>query len=92
MSRRSRVPTGEWPITVVLLVVTAAVIVIATGHFKRGSLLFAAGVLLAAGLRAVLPTASAGSLVVRGRLLDVLTVGVLGVAVLGLTLIVPPLR
>ena len=92
MARRARLPLGEWPITVVLLVVGAAVVVIATGHFKRGSLLFAAGVLLAAVLRAVLPSATAGSLAVRGRLLDALTAGVLGMAVLALTLIVPPLR
>ncbi len=75
-----------------MLVVAAAVVVIATGHFKRGSLLFAAGVLLAAGLRAVLPGARAGTLVVRSRLVDVMTAGVLGAAVLALILVVPPQR
>ncbi len=82
---------GEWPVTVVLVVAGVAMVVIAQGHFKRGSLLFAAAVLLAALLRAVLPTAAAGVLVVRGRLLDVLTAGVLGVGVVALSLIVPPL-
>ena len=82
---------GEWPVTVVLVVAAVAMVVIAQGHFKRGSLVFATAVLLAALLRAVLPTAAAGVLVVRGRLLDVVTAAVLGIAVLGLTLIVPPL-
>lgn len=82
---------GEWPVTLVLVVAAVAMVVIAQGHFKRGSLLFAAAVLFAALLRAVLPTAAAGALVVRGRLLDVLTAAVLGVSVLGLSLIVPPL-
>lgn len=83
---------GEWPLTVVLAVAAAAMVVVAEGHFKRGSLLFAGAVLLAAVLRAVLPTSTAGALVVRGRVLDVLTAGLLGVAVVGLTLIVPPLN
>lgn len=82
----------EWPIAVVLLAAAAAMVVVATGHFKRGSTLFAGAVLLAAALRAVLPTTSAGVLAVRSRWLDVLTAGVLGVGVLVVTLVIPPLR
>lgn len=95
MARDGRVlrhPPREWPITLVLVVTAVALVVIAQGHFKRGSVLFAGAVLLAAAFRAVLPVATAGVLVVRGRLLDVLTAGVLGVTVLGLSLIVPPLN
>lgn len=82
----------EWPIALVLLVAAASMVVVATGHFKRGSTLFAGAVLLAALLRAVLPAGSAGVLAVRSRWLDVATAGSLGIAVLALTFVVPPLR
>ena len=82
----------EWPVAVVLVVAAAGMGVVATGHFKRGTAVVAAAALLAALLRAVLSTPAAGVLAVRSRLLDVATTGVLGLAVLGLVLIVPPLR
>jgi len=64
--------------------------VVLSNHFRRGTVLFAGGLFLAAGLRAVLPAPEAGLLVVRGRMLDVLTLGLLATGVLLTALLVPP--
>jgi len=79
-------------VSVVLVVAAVGLVVVGIGHFKRGSVVFSAALLLAAALRTVLPTRTAGMLAGRGRLLDAATLTVLGLAVLGLVLIVPPLR
>lgn len=86
----SRVVAAEWPLACVLTVCTAGVLVVLSEHFRRGTVLFAGGLVLAAGLRALLPTESAGLLVVRGRLIDVITLTALGLGVLLAALVVPP--
>jgi hypothetical protein len=80
---------GEWPLLAVLGVCLAGLIVVLDNHFRRGTVLFAGGLVLAAGLRLVLPTPEAGSLVVRSRFTDVLTLGALGLGVLLTALVVP---
>ncbi|MBA3743189.1 DUF3017 domain-containing protein [Sporichthya sp.] len=86
----SRVVAAEWPLVTVLAVCTAGVLVVLSEHFRRGTVLFAGGLVLAAGLRALLPSESAGLLVVRGRLVDVITLTALGLGVLLAALVVPP--
>jgi hypothetical protein len=81
---------GEWPLLAVGTVCSAGLIVVLSNHFRRGTVLFAGGLFLAAGLRAVLPPAAVGLLAVRGRILDVLTLGALGAGVLLTALLVPP--
>lgn len=58
----------------------------ATDHILRAGVVFSAAILLAAVLRAVAPERLAGGLVVRGRVLDVLTYLLLGGILLAMTL------
>ena len=96
--RRTRTPTAparpwlEWPLGLVLLGVATGVVIISTGHWRRGSFAFGAAVVAGALLRAVLPPRLAGLLVVRSRWFDVLVTLVTGVAIMVLSLIVPPQR
>lgn len=85
MARRA----SEWPIGLVTAVLAAAALLIATNHFRRGTVLFAAGVLLAAGLRLLLSDDHAGLLRVRSKALDVATLVVLGLATGVLAIAVP---
>ena len=80
----------EWPLAFVLLTIGAGLAVVADNHFKRGTVLFAAGVCLAAFLRAVLPNSRTGLLAVRSRGLDVLTLMALGSTTVLVAVLVPP--
>lgn len=80
----------EWPLLLVLATAAAGLAVVASDHFKRGTVLFAVALLLGTVLRAVLPTHRAGLLKVRGRTVDVLTLAVLAVGTLTLAVVVPP--
>lgn len=90
MKRAIRTVLNQWPLALVLSVCVAGLLVVLSNHFRRGTVLFAGGLVLAAALRAVLPAPAAGLLVVRNRLLDVLTLGALGLGVLLTALVVPP--
>ena len=105
MARRNRHPGGDnvvelrrsrsnaflrqWPITVVLAGVAVAMIFIALDSFRRGSVVLSASVLLAFFLRLLLPDADAGMLAVRSKRIDVITLGILGVAITVFTFWVP---
>lgn len=82
----------EWPFLLVVAAALVAVVVVASGHVKRGTVALGGALLLAALLRLVLPTRDAGLLAVRSRVLDVLASGGLGAAVVVLAVIVPPRR
>jgi hypothetical protein len=69
---------AQWPITLVLLGVAAAMGLIAADYFRRGCVVLSASVLLAAFLRLLLPEADAGMLAVRSRRIDVIILGTLG--------------
>ena len=69
----------QWPITLVLALVGLSLALIATDHFRRGSVLLAASVILAFFLRMMLPGREAGFLVVRSRRVDVIVLGILGI-------------
>jgi hypothetical protein len=87
---RGSVLLAEWPLLCVLAVCAVGVLVVLSNHFRRGTVLFAGGLVLAAGLRLLLPPSAAGLLAVRSRTLDVITLGALGMGVLLAALVVPP--
>jgi hypothetical protein len=60
------------PITVVMLIAAIGLLLFATAHWRRGSVLLGVSALVGAGLRAVVPDALVGVLAVRGRTFDVL--------------------
>ena len=70
----------------VLLVMLVALVRIVQYHWREGAAIIGAALLLAAGLRALLPVDRAGLLVIRRRGLDVLTYVAFGVLVLALAL------
>ncbi len=80
----------EWPIIVVLAASLASLLVVATGHFRPGTVAFAAALLLALLLRVSLGDRRSGLLAVRSRLLDGLTLTVLAALTLALALVIPP--
>ena len=80
----------EWPLTLVLLVISAGLLIVAADHFKRGSTLLAGGVVLALFLRVLLPSAQAGMLVVRSKKWDTLVLAMLALAVSVFAFWVPP--
>ena len=84
MTRLARV-ANELPAVTVVAAGFAGIVYAAAFHYwRRGLYLVAAALLLAAILRLVLPTRRIGSLAVRSRAVDVLTLSVLagGVAFL----------
>ncbi|WIY03643.1 DUF3017 domain-containing protein [Amycolatopsis mongoliensis] len=84
---------AQLPFAVVLLVVAVAALRIVQYHWREGAALIGAALLLAAVLRAVLPTARAGLLAIRGKVVDIVTYTGLAAAVLyvALTIIGGPL-
>lgn len=63
---------GRLPYGLVLCGVAAGLAVVATNHFRRGSMLIAASVFIGALARLLLPESQVGMLAVRRRWLDVL--------------------
>jgi hypothetical protein len=80
----------EWPITAALTVVVIGLAVVASGHFRRGTVLLSFGVALALFLRLLLPSSDAGLLAVRSKRVDVVVLAILAVATSVLALWVPP--
>ena len=67
---------------VILAVVAVAMVRITQYHWREGTVIIGGALLLAAGLRAVLPPERTGLLGIRRRALDVLTYGVFGLLML----------
>jgi Protein of unknown function (DUF3017) len=80
----------QWPLATSLVVVGAGLVVVASGHFRRGSVLLAFGVTLALFLRLLLSTDDAGMLAVRSKRIDVAVLVVLAVGTSLMALWVPP--
>jgi hypothetical protein len=80
----------QWPIAASLAVVLAGLVVVASGHFRRGTLLLSFGVALALFLRLLLPVSEAGLLAVRSKKVDVAVLATLALATSLLALWVPP--
>lgn len=85
---RARPVVPRWlsrlPYAFVLCGVAAGLAVVATNHFRRGSMLIAASVFIGALARLVLPESQVGMLAVRRRWLDVL---LMMAAAVGITLV-----
>lgn len=91
MIRPSRL-INEVPVVVVLAIAGAGLVAVSQGFWRRGLGVVAAALLTAAVLRLALPTRRAGLLVVRGKALDVIVLGVFGSAMLLLAAVVPTSR
>jgi hypothetical protein len=90
VARDSGGPRFQWPLMVVLVGLVVSLIIVASDHFRRGSVLFAGFVVGAFFLRLILPDRDAGWLAVRGKGIDLVCLGLLGVGLSVFALIVPP--
>jgi hypothetical protein len=68
-----KVFAGQWPIMVVGLIFVAAFALVIAGYWRRGALVLAVGVGVAAALRISLTDERAGLLAVRSRAIDFAT-------------------
>lgn len=78
---------GELPLASVIGGVGVGLVVIALHHFRWGNLVIAGSLLAAALFRLVLPTRRAGLLAVRSRFTDVVTMVIMGAALMVLALV-----
>ena len=85
-------PSAPVPLALVLLVLATGVVVMATGHWRRASVIIASATAMAAILRLVLPARVAGLLVVRRRWIDVTVLLLMAVGISLLAYWVPPYR
>jgi hypothetical protein len=83
--RDRRAKFAQLPLALVLLVVAVAALRIGQYHWRQGAALIGGALLVAGLMRAVLPTAQAGLLAIRGKPVDVLTYGALSVLILFFT-------
>ncbi|MEW2130322.1 DUF3017 domain-containing protein [Streptomyces sp. NPDC005435] len=81
-------PARQWPVLVVLSVVALGLLLTAFDLFRAGTLLIGLALLAGAVLRWLLP--SVGMLAVRSRFTDIVTYGILGLAIALLALMVQP--
>jgi Protein of unknown function (DUF3017) len=86
----AREPRLQWPLMVVLVGMVVSLVVVATDHFRRGSVLLAGFVVLAFFLRLILSNSDAGWLAVRSRAIDLAVLGTLGTSLSVFALVVPP--
>lgn len=89
-SRLSSRGLGEVPFLLVLGGIGLGLAVVALHHFKSGSVVMSAALLLGAVLRLALPEERAGLLAIRGRVFDIATMVSLGALITVAALIVPP--
>lgn len=79
----------QLPVIAVLALASAGFVATRMWYWRKGMLLIGIALLLAAGLRLLLPSRRAGLLVVRGRAVDVAVLGGLGAAVGVLATVTP---
>ncbi|WP_394431243.1 DUF3017 domain-containing protein [Streptomyces sp. SGAir0957] len=82
------VPARQWPLIAVLVVTGLGLLLTAFGLFRVGTILVGVALLGGAALRWVLP--SVGMLAVRSRFTDLITYGVLGLAIVLLAMMAQP--
>jgi hypothetical protein len=80
----------EWPLITVLGLVTLGLVVVVSGHFRKGCVVIAFALFLALFLRVLLPADGAGWLAVRSKRVDIVVLAVLSSATTVLSLWVPP--
>jgi DUF3017 family protein len=81
-------PARQWPVLVVLGLVGVGLLVTALDVFRVGTVLIGSALLAGAVMRWLLP--SVGMLAVRSRFTDMVTYGVLGLAIVLLALMAQP--
>ncbi|MFD5080879.1 DUF3017 domain-containing protein [Streptomyces sp. NPDC058371] len=86
--RGAPAPARQWPILVVLSAVGLGLLLTALDVFRFGTILIGVALLAGAALRWTLP--DVGMLAVRSRFTDMVTYGVLGVAIVLLALMAQP--
>ncbi|MDO0926127.1 DUF3017 domain-containing protein [Streptomyces sp. TG1A-8] len=81
-------PARQWPVLVVLSAVALGLLLAALDLFRAGTLLVGAALLAGAVMRWTLP--GVGMLAVRSRFTDIVTYGVLGLAIALLAMMAQP--
>jgi uncharacterized membrane protein len=81
----------EWPILTVAGIFGVALVLVATGFWRRGAFLIGVAVGVAAALRLVLPENRAGLLVVRTKSLDFATMTTISLVMLYVAYTIDPL-
>src|SRR5258705_3298052 len=82
---------GQWPILLVGLIILAAFGLVVAGYWRRGALVMAIGVGVAAAMRLTLSDDRAGLLVVRSRAIDFATTATVSAAMLYIAWTIDPL-
>ena len=79
---------AEWPffLVVAFFLVAVVYLMLFPGHWRRGVAVMALGMLLGAVFRATMAPARIRLLVVRGRVLDTLSLGILGGVILSVAI------
>jgi Protein of unknown function (DUF3017) len=86
-----KVFAGQWPILLVGAIIVAAFGLVIAGYWRRGALVLAIGVGVAAALRLTLSDNRAGLLVVRSRAVDFLTTATVSAAMVYVAWTIDPL-
>ena len=82
---------GQWPILLVGLIIIAAFGLVVAGYWRRGALVLAIGVGVAASFRLALPEDRVGLLAVRSRTIDFVTTASVSAAMLYVAWTIDPL-
>jgi uncharacterized membrane protein len=82
---------GQWPILTVGVFLLAAFGLVVAGYWRRGALVLAIGVGIAAAMRLTLSEDRAGLLVVRSRAIDFATTATVSAAMLYIAWTIDPL-
>ncbi|WP_029116685.1 DUF3017 domain-containing protein [Mycobacterium sp. URHB0044] len=86
-----KVFAGQWPILTVGLFLLAAFGLVVAGYWRRGALVLAIGVGVAAAMRLTLSEDRAGLLVVRSRAVDFITTATVSAAMFFIAWTIDPL-
>ena len=86
-----KVVKGQWPILTVGVFLLAAFGLVVAGYWRRGALVLAIGVGVAAAMRLTLNDDRAGLLVVRSRTIDIATTATVSAALIYIALTIDPL-
>ena len=86
-----KVFSRQWPILTVGLFLLAAFGLVVAGYWRRGALVLAIGVGVAAAMRVTLTDERAGLLVVRSRAIDFATTATVSAAMLYIAWTIDPL-
>ncbi len=86
-----KVFADQWPILTVGLFLLAAFALVVAGDWRRGALVLAIGVGIAAAMRLTMTDDRAGLLVVRSRTIDVATTASVSAAMLYIAWTIDPL-